>query len=84
MLVPEELRSSVRRGAAERVERLAAAAQRAEAKVAHLDAGAAGVEDVLGLQIAVDDVVFMLQWHKDDGVIEELTSVFKYGSMELK
>lgn len=60
VLVPKELRRGVRRRAAERVEGLVAAAQRAKAKVPDLDTGAASVEDIFGLQVAVDDVVFVL------------------------
>ena len=60
VLVSEELRRGVRRRATERVEGLLAPADRAEAKVPHLDTGAAGVEYILRFQVPVDDVVVML------------------------
>lgn len=61
MLVTEELGCGVRRRATERVEGLLAPAHCAETKVSNLDTGAAGVEHILRLQVAVNDIVVMLQ-----------------------
>lgn len=68
MLVPKELGCCVRWRAAERVEHLRTVAQCAEAKVPHLHTRAAGVEDIFRLQVAVDDVVFMLWYTKRNSV----------------
>ena len=63
-LLSEELGGGVGRGAAGGAEGVAAAAGGAEAKVAHLDAAAGRVEDVLRLQVPVDDVVVVLWQEK--------------------
>ncbi len=64
-LVPEELRSSIRGRTAEGVEGLVAAADGAEAKVSHFNAGATGVKNVLCFQVSVNDVIVVLQNKKD-------------------
>lgn len=58
---PKELRSSIWWGATEGGEELSGGAHRAEAKISHLDGVTGGVEDILGLQVSMDDVVVMLK-----------------------
>ena len=60
-LVLEEFWSGVGRRATERAQRLVRTAQDAEAEVADLDGARVGKEDILGLQVAMNDVVRMLK-----------------------
>ncbi|KPP68555.1 hypothetical protein Z043_112766 [Scleropages formosus] len=60
-LIAKELRRCVRWRTAERVQHLVAAAECAEAEVAHLDQAAVAAEHVLGLQVPVNNAVLVLR-----------------------